>query len=137
MQRERVGDGSMLRDRLHPCTRVAAECKRGSTVLNIHLTFPSGYTRRWRTSIPKIKERLARSWGKRRRSFAKKNYRAFHRNVFSWARKVPTLKRGIIARKERASALSSYCWYKIQTTDCFIDIQHARAYNYKMCNKFI
>lgn len=40
-----------LRDRLHPSTRVAAKCKRGSTVLNIHLTFPSGYTHRWRTSI--------------------------------------------------------------------------------------
>jgi len=37
--------------RLHPRTRVAVKCKRASTVLNIHLTFPRGYTRRWRTRV--------------------------------------------------------------------------------------
>lgn len=59
--------------RLHPRTRVAVVCKRASTALNIHLTFPPGYTRRWRTSIPKIKgdPPLVR---KRAKKFARKSY---------------------------------------------------------------
>lgn len=56
--------------RLHSRTRVGAECKRVSTLLNIHLTFLTGYTRRWGTSIPKIKERLSHE--KKREVCAKK-----------------------------------------------------------------